>query len=414
MPERTLKACRVLFVTWDGPQVAYLETLYMPVFERLVQQGHAVHVLQFTWAGALQRSNIKAVCEAGGATYRSAPVLRRPRALGGLLTAIAGAWQVRREIKRRRIDIVIPRSTLPALSTMLGRSGLPKVGMLFDADGLPHDERVDFAGASQNSTSYRLLRDLEATAARKADVVLTRSSKAAEILLTRAGAGTGADKFLVVSNGRDPSRFEPGNVETRNAVRHELGVDVSAPLLVYAGSIGAQYCMQETIGVFSRVHARRPDARLLLLTGSPEEAMRELAPHSALGEACIVRRVAANDVPRHLAAADLGLALRRPGFSMQAVAPIKLGEYLLCGLPVLATRAIGDTEKWVPESAGRLLAGMSVLELDAAAAWFIDFVLPARDDFRQQARAAGLLHFDLASTVDSYARALQHVQALHQ
>lgn len=404
---RAVKPCRILFVTWDGPQVSYLESLYTPIFQRLAEQGYAVHVLQFTWAGAAQRSKIKAVCESGGATYRSAPVLRRPRAVGGLLTAVAGVWRVRREIFRRGIDVVIPRSTLPALSTVLALRGVPSVRMLFDADGLPHDERIDFAGASPNSPSYRILREIEATAVRKADVVLTRSSKAAEILQARAGAGTAADKFFVAGNGRDPSRFDPGSAATRSAVRRELGVHDSAPLLVYAGSIGAQYCIPEMVAVFAQVRARRPDARFLLLTGSPEEATRELAAHGVDLEVCMVRRVAADAVPRCLAAADMGLALRRPGFSMLAVAPIKLGEYLLCGLPVLATRAIGDTERWVPQSAGLLLGDMSPEALDAAAGWFVDSVLPARDAYRQQARVAGLLNFDLAGTVDTYVRALQ-------
>ena len=29
---------------------------------------------------------------------------------------------------------------------------------------------------------------------------------------------------------------------------------------------------------------------------------------------------------------------------MQGVAPIKLGEYLLCGLPVISSKGIGDTD----------------------------------------------------------------------
>ena len=47
-------------------------------------------------------------------------------------------------------------------------------------------------------------------------------------------------------------------------------------------------------------------------------------------------------------------ALRRSSFSMRAVAPIKLGEYLLCGLPALASPGVGDTDA-IAADAGLLL-----------------------------------------------------------
>lgn len=40
----------ILFVTWDGPQVSYLEGLFLPIFKALKSAGIHVHVLQFTWA----------------------------------------------------------------------------------------------------------------------------------------------------------------------------------------------------------------------------------------------------------------------------------------------------------------------------------------------------------------------------
>jgi glycosyltransferase involved in cell wall biosynthesis len=116
--------------------------------------------------------------------------------------------------------------------------------------------------------------------------------------------------------------------------------------------------------------------------------------------------VGAAEVPRHLAAGDLGLALRQPTFSMQAVAPIKLGEYLLCGVPVLATRGIGDSEALVPDTVGRLLDTMTPASLDAAATWFVNDVLPARGRFRADCREQGQRCFGIEAMVDAYAEAI--------
>src|SRR5690606_31076769 len=57
----------------------------------------------------------------------------------------------------------------------------------------------------------------------------------------------------------------------------------------------------------------------------------------------ILKKVPVSEVSDYLNAADLGFGLRQPTYSMQGVAPIKLGEYLLTGLPVIASKGIGDT-----------------------------------------------------------------------
>ena len=404
-----LKRASILFVTWDGPQVSYLESLFLPIFKELAKLGHAFHVLQFTWAASDQRDATKAACEASGCTYRSVPVLRRPVAAGSLATAVRGSRQVRQAIVESRIDIVLARSTLPAFAATLALRHLPTVRLLFDADGLPHDERVDFGGWKPNGIAYRMLRDLEASAVRRADAVLTRSRKAVAILVARAGAGTDAGKFHVVGNGRDADLFRPAAGTDRAQVRRELGISDSAALLVYAGSMGDQYCVPEMLAFFELVRRRRADVQLLLLTGSPQEAASRVADAAGQPSGVHIRRAASGDVPRYLGAGDLGLALRRPSFSMQAVAPVKLGEYLLCGLPVLATQAIGDSDEQVSQQVGRSLATMSSAELAAAADWFVDVALEDRAGFGARSRQAGLRYFSLASTVDAYAVAIEAI-----
>lgn len=399
----------ILFVTWDGPQVSYLESLFLPIFTGLAKRGHVFHVLQFTWADKQPRAVTQEHCEAAGCTYRSVQVVRRPVAAGSLVTAVRGSWHVRRAIAQHDIDIVMPRSTLPALATTLALRHFPAVGLLFDADGLPHDERVDFGGWSAQGLAYRMLRDLEASTVRRADAVLTRSKKAIDILIARAGAGTAADKFHVVGNGRDANLFTPALKAERAAVRRELGIEDSAPVLVYAGSMGNQYCMPEMLEFFRLVRGRRDDAQLLLLTGSPEEAEQSLDGLTDLRADCHIRRVAPTNVARYLGACDLGLALRRQSFSMRAVAPIKLGEYLLCGLPVLATQGIGDTDEQISGQVGYSLAGMSPRELGAAADWFVDVIFADGDGCMARCRQAGLRNFSLAASVDAYAHAIDSI-----
>ena len=397
---------KVLFVSWDGPQVSYLESLFVPIFARLADQGFAIKVIQFTWGDAGRIASVQKACEQSGIHYQSVPVRRRPRESGAMLTALCGARHLKKALSEHKIDLVLARSTLPALITMLALHN-SKCPMVFDADGLPLDERVDFGGQSPSSLVQRILRYVEARAVRRASVVLTRTVKAVEILRERAGTGTRTDKFHLVGNGRDPEKFRAADPSAADQVRGLLGLGRDCPLLVYAGSVGVQYCIGETIQLFSMVKDRRPDAKLLVLTTSPEAVRSVLGKFPQLCHCVTTMSLPAEAVSQYLGCADLGLALRQPSFSMQAVAPIKLGEYLLCGLPVVATAGIGDTTSVVNEAVGFLVRDVnSNAQLEAAANWFVDVVLPRRNAFRGRCRSVGIANFSLDKTVESYRCAL--------
>lgn len=400
---------KVLFVTWDGPQVSYLEGLFLPIFRRLAAHGYEFHVLQFTWGNKKFLQQNKKNCEKSGVPYRSVNVWRRPVSVGSLVTAVKGAWDIRKACREWNIDIVMPRSTLPALATLLAmrRRSTP---IVFDADGLPLDERVDFSGSSSSGLIYRLLRDIEAQAVRKASVVLARSSKAIDILYARAGAGTSVKKFHVVSNGRDATLFNPHDQSSRNQVRESLGVDLNSPLLVYAGSLGEQYCLLEMFAIFEYVLEKRSDARFLIMTGSPEYAVNKLASFPKIKEDVIIISVTPKQVSKYLAAADIGLALRKASFSMQAVAPIKLGEYLLCGVPVIASRGIGDTNK-ISADVGFLLDEISEEHLYKSAFWIVEMFPNKRELMRECSQNIGNANFSLEASIISYLSALR---SLHQ
>ncbi len=397
----------VLFISWDGPQVSYLEGLFLPIFTALRSHGINFHVMQFTWADADSIARTRETYEAAGIGYQSIRVHRFPKAISAVLTAAWGGQQIRRAVKRHHIDVIMPRSIMPSLATLLA-PGIRGIPIAFDADGLPIDERVEFAGQSPGSLQQRALRRIESMMIRKAQVVLTRTFKASEVHLERGGPGIDADKFHVVGNGRDARMFRPFDLGVRANVRARLGISDDAPLLVYAGSIGLQYCPEEMIALFESVRERRPDARLLVLSRSAQQIMEIAERRGVPGDALVVLAVPSDEVPEYLACADLGIALRTPGFSMQAVAPIKLGEYLLCGLPVVASTVIGGTHL-IDGGTGFLMDVVDRPSIDRAATWFVDTVLPDRAAFRMRCNALGQAHFSLEDSVAAYLAALQHL-----
>ncbi|MCV5148282.1 glycosyltransferase, partial [Escherichia coli] len=79
------------------------------------------------------------------------------------------------------------------------------------------------------------------------------------------------------------------------------------------------------------------DAFAMILTQSnPEEIKRLLTGKGYQPEQFFVGRVAAEDLPRYLCAADIAVSFIKSCYSKQSSSPTKIAEYLACGLPVIA------------------------------------------------------------------------------
>ena len=375
-----------LFITWDGPQTSYLEGLFLPIFKGLAEHGHRIHVLQFTWANAEVVLRTNAICEAAGIPYQSAPVWRKAGSAGPFASAVSGSTHIRRAISDWNIDTLMPRSLMPALAVLMmgSRRGLK---LVFDADGFAVDERVDFGGLSPESATYRILRAVEARTARVADRVLVRTPRAIDILADRAK--TNRAKFHIVGNGRDTASFLGGWPQRTDREFR----------LCYAGSLGDQYCPGQMIELAQCLRAHIPNLVFRVFTGDRANLDIALDQFGISDRSWIeVSRLPPDDMPAALMQCDLALALRQPAFSTQGVSPIKLGEYMLAGLPVIGTEGVGPVDPLIEAGV------MFPLKDDVSQVWpwVRDHVISQQMAIRERSHALGLAHFSLKATVDSY------------
>lgn len=331
---------KLLFVTWDGPQTFYMEGLFMPIFAEIKKQNPhwEFHVLQFTWGNEERTAITKQAGQNLGVKYQAIPISRKPLpTIGSFWTLLQGSSKIKKYIQKHQIDVVMPRSTFPAY--MVNQLKNMDCKVIFDADGLPIEERVDFSNLKVDSMMYRFLKSTETKMLKNANAVITRSQKSIDIHLDSIGEQE-RNKFFVVQNGRNTKDFKLDK-EQREVARKELGLQDEL-LWVYAGSLGPQYCFSEMLEIVEASRKEKP-THWLILTGNTEFANQQISEEQK--KWITIKSVSADKVPFYLNAGDIALALRKPTFSMQGVAPIKLGEYLLCGLPVIASKGIGDTEE---------------------------------------------------------------------
>ena len=206
----------------------------------------------------------------------------------------------------------------------------------------------------------------------------------------------------MVFNGRDRNVFayQPN---LREEVRQELGLKDEL-MFVYAGSLGPQYCLNEMLEIF-QAYATKHLTKFLILTGNTEFAEQNIP--SELKAHVILKSVPSEKVSFYLNGGDVAFGLRKPTFSMQGVAPIKLGEYLLCGLPVIASKGIGDTEKILENFEECYLYDHSVglrTQIDQIKNFVEKAIFANRNKIAQKAQH----YFSLEAAAESYLNAIKN------
>jgi glycosyltransferase involved in cell wall biosynthesis len=149
--------------------------------------------------------------------------------------------------------------------------------------------------------------------------------------------------------------FANGNPECG---RDLCGVQPGTPLIVYVGAISRLEGVDILIEAMKEVAAAIPEARLIIAGAVWPDILPGLPPDftalpNKYGIADKVRFLGVVDKERVrnlLAAADCLVMPKRAHEGNEAASPIKLGEYLASGRPVVASRVCG-IEKWL--KAGR-------------------------------------------------------------
>ncbi|UCS92001.1 hypothetical protein KZP23_14875 [Echinicola marina] len=394
---------KLLFITWDSDSTNYLESLFLPILQGLQESGIvSCAILQFSWAAPDKIKQLKSLSEAQDIAYWHYPISRKPHPLlGSLWTVYKGRKIIKKLIKQEGFQLLMPRSTMPAMMVnrlwrVLKRK---EVKVLFDADGLPLEERLDFTALKSNDFQYKYLKRQETQMLQKANKVLCRTQKAIDFHIPKVGESRRRD-FHWVSNGRDADRFT-FSTQDRERVRQALGIRETEKLWVYTGSLGPQYALKEMLGIFELYQTKQPNSRFLILVNHKEHLGHAIP--KGLKDKLIFRSLPFQEIPAHLSAADIAFSLRLPAWSMRGVAPIKLGEYLLMGLPVIASTGIGDTEI--------LLQGLPFVHLyyhrekdrkERAVEWVKD--LSTVD--RQEIRDFALAHFSLNKSIAEYSKVI--------
>ena len=134
------------------------------------------------------------------------------------------------------------------------------------------------------------------------------------------------------------------------SVRRELGLSDSSPLVLYTGTFEAYQGLDLLYQAMAIVLAARPDVRLLLAGGKPDQVARARQQARAAGIEAVTTFAGEQppgDIPAYLLAADVLVSPRSRGTNT----PLKIYQYMRSGKPIVATRLLTHTQVLSDETA---------------------------------------------------------------
>ena len=263
------------------------------------------------------------------------------------------------------------------------RLGIPVV---YEIRAFWEDAAVDHGTTRAGSLRYRLTRGLETWVLRRVDHAFTICEGLRQDIVAR---GIAADKVTVIPNAVDVESFQLSG-QPDAALKSRLSLD-GATVVGFIGSFYAYEGLDLLLDALPALLAGRPELRVLLVGGGPQEAnLKAQAVRLGIADRVVFAgRVPHGEVGRYYDLIDL-LAYPRHAMRLtELVTPLKPLEAMAQGRVLVASDVGGHRELIRDGETGRLFKAGDAGALAAA----IEHMLDHRRDWPAY-RAAGRRHVE--------------------
>lgn len=272
---------------------------------------------------------------------------RRPQGISTAMDIFRGTLYSIYLILRNGIQIIHIRGV--TVGTMMPLvSKIFKVKLIFDMRGLLAEEYVGGGIWKENQMQFKLVKMIEKFLLKSSDAIVVLTEKHYRMnknLIYLSGKSLNME---VIPCCVDLGRFGYFNSNSLKLLeRHELR---NKFIFLYPGKIGTFYFMSEMLDFFAVAKNQVKESKFIILTQDDYRGLLKLIKEKNLDrENIMIFKPSFEEMLKFLAIASSGIFFINP-YKKFGSSPIKLGEFLASGVPVIINPGIGDTEELVKKN----------------------------------------------------------------
>lgn len=266
----------------------------------------------------------------------------------------------------------------------------------------------EFGIWSEQSLKYKILHQVEVWQATKADYVTAPTKHTVQLLKDWNSKA----QIFRVPISVDTEKFSFSAAE-RARIRQENGVPEDRYAVLYLGKFGGIYYSAELVAQFcKRLLEEEPSLFFFTISPNPSEEVEQAYLDAGLSpeDFVVLNKIPYTEIEGYISACDMGMVAIPPLASQRYRTPVKIGNYLACGLPILLNRGIADDDDMAEEEAVGVVFESLIQEDISIPLQTLRLLMQEEKTILQtRARAAAIQHRGLQNSVDVLLQVFEEV-----
>jgi glycosyltransferase involved in cell wall biosynthesis len=238
------------------------------------------------------------------------------------------------------------------ITSLVARALQRKFGVkyIFDMRGFWADERIDGNLWKLSNPLYRTIyhffKRKELEFLENADQVITLTEVAEKEIHSWTNIINNPVPITVIPCCADMDTFSRSKVDLalKEKIKQNLGITSTDYIFLYLGSLGTWYMLEEMLDFFKVLHTQQPNAKLLFVTNdNKDNILSALQKKSIDLKYVMIVNSSFDDVPTYISLADSSIFFIKPVYSKKGSSPVKQGELMSMGVPIVCNDNVGDT-----------------------------------------------------------------------
>ncbi len=392
---------RIFYITYDGLLDNVSRSQVVPYLTDLGRKGYDITILSFEKIDKLKLSSkldlIKEDFKNNNISWIYKKYHRSPTVPATIYDIVIGVLTGLSINRKQKIGIIHCRGYIPELMGAILKFFI-RSKLIFDMRGFWPEEKVDGGVWKKDGMIYSVFKFFEKRFFIYSDRI---------IVLTEAAKKTIQEKFALLTDITvipccvDTVKFsDPGPSYSPSADLPDLKKRF---VVLYAGSLGTFYNLKELLSFFTVIKKIDPSSYLLIASDYPSESvLKEAQKFNISPDDLMVKNLDYCEMPMVYSLSSVSLIFYTRRLSLSGCCPIKLGESLASGVPVIANTGIGDCDRIITdEKVGVILNDFSVDEYRKAFMGLKELMID-RDGLKARCRAFAFRYLSLGGGVDKY------------